>query len=166
MCLERIEILDKQEMQSPAQQAINDMQSGDLAKVVAIERNAHISPWGRISFEESLNQGHICRCVWQQQALLAYSVVQLIQDELHILNVVVTPSKQGQGLAHVLMDDIFTIAKDNRVKTLFLDVRESNTKAQSLYEKWGFDLLSVRKQYYRTSVPNQRENALVFMRAL
>jgi ribosomal protein S18 acetylase RimI-like enzyme len=52
------------------------------------------------------------------------------------------------------------------VKTVFLDVRESNTKAQSLYKKWGFGLLAVRKQYYRAPVANERENALVFMRTL
>ena len=153
-------------MRASSEHSIKDMRSHDLAEVVAIESNAHISPWGRISFEESLNQGHVCRCIWQQQVLLAYSVVQIIEDELHILNVVVSPSQQGRGLAHVLMDDIFTIAQANQVKTVFLDVRESNTTAQSLYKKWGFNLLSVRKQYYRTSVANQRENALVFMRAL
>ncbi|HAU68958.1 MAG: ribosomal protein S18-alanine N-acetyltransferase [Arenicella sp.] len=153
-------------MQPAPQHLIRDMRSGDLATVVAIERNAHISPWGRISFEESLNQGHICRCIWQHQALLAYSVVQRIEDELHILNVVVTPSEQGQGWAHVLMNDIFTVAQNDRVKTVFLDVRESNTKAQSLYKKWGFGLLAVRKQYYRAPVANERENALVFMRTL
>lgn len=153
-------------MEDVSKHVVKDMQSTDLAQVVTIECNAHISPWGRISFEESLNQGHICRCVWQQKTLLAYSVVQLIEDELHILNVVVTPSEQGQGIAHILMDDIFAIAQVKQVKTVFLDVRESNTKAQSLYKKWGFDLLSVRKQYYRAPVADQRENALVFMRAL
>ncbi len=146
--------------------SLQDMHSRDLVAVVAIERNAHISPWGRISFEESLNNGHRCRCLWRGTQLLGYSVVQLVVDEMHILNVAVAPTAQGQGLGHVLLNDIFATATAANSTRIFLDVRESNLKAQSLYTKWGFELLSVRKHYYRTSVANQLENALVYTRSL
>lgn len=145
---------------------LQDMQSRDLARVVAIERNAHVTPWGRISFEESLNHGHRCRCLWRGEQLLGYCVLQLVADELHILNVVVAPTVQGQGLGHVLLNDIFAIAAAENSTRIFLDVRESNLKAQSLYAKWGFELLSIRRQYYRTPHANQREDAFVYSRSL
>jgi len=42
---------------------LRHMRSSDLSQVVQIESNAQVSPWGRISFEESLTKQHICRLI-------------------------------------------------------------------------------------------------------
>ena len=70
------------------------MEATDLSEVLAIERNAQPSPWGRVSFEESLVREHVCRVAvlqddFNKQTILAYHVVCVIADELHILNLVV-----------------------------------------------------------------------------
>jgi len=146
--------------------SIRDMVTEDLSQVLLIERNAQISPWGRLSFEESLTKQYICRALETQGEIIAYHVVCPIADELHILNVVAAPKLQGLGLGHRLMHDILEIADTRALKKIFLEVRASNTIAQKLYLQWQFKQISIRKAYYRVSerTNSKREDALVFMR--
>ena len=154
--------------------SVRDMRSDDLTQVLHIEQTAHVSPWGRLSFEESLtrneqsqNNAHPCRVIEARGEIVAYHVVSVILDELHILNVVCAPKAQGLGLGHRLMTDILELADSQNLDKIFLEVRISNTIAQSLYEKWGFKQIAVRKRYYRPAAPDQpREDALVYLRDL
>ena len=145
----------------------------DLSQVLSIEQNAQLSPWARLSFEESLANKHSCRVVFDiehDQAVIAYHVICAVVDELHILNIVVAKEHQGQGIAHVLMHDIMDIARHStenaeNTRKVFLEVRAGNYKAQQLYEQWQFQQIAVRKDYYRR--PNQEtEDALVFVKLL
>ena len=157
-----------------------DMTSDDLSQVMGIENNAQASPWGRLSFEESLTKSHFCRVLEvaaehepsldrheqiSEGQIVAYHVVCAILDELHILNVVAAPQYQGIGLGHRLMHDILEIAEHHQSRRIFLEVRASNQKAQSLYLKWQFKQMGLRKAYYRPTLSNTiREDALIFMR--
>ncbi len=144
---------------------IRDMHNSDLSRIVHIEQTAHVSPWARLSFEESMTRGDFCRVLEARDQILAYHVTSRVLDELHILNVVCAPKAQGLGLGHVLMQDILTLAQSARARKLFLEVRESNLVAQALYGKWQFEKIAVRKHYYRPRKPNsERENALVYAR--
>ncbi len=147
---------------------LRNMASADLADVLSIERNAQVSPWSRLSFEESLTKEHVCRVVTHNNKVLAFHVVCAVVDELHILNVAVASHLQGIGLGHVLMQDIIETAESASAKKVFLEVRASNLAAQSLYAKWQFEQIALRKGYYRSSqgIADQREDALVFARNL
>lgn len=156
--------------------SVRDMCSRDLRQVLAIEVNAQASPWGRISFEESLTKQHRCRVIEmlprdrhdnQLASIVAYHVICDVVDELHILNVVAAPQFQGLGLGHMLMNDIVEFAQQTSLSKIFLEVRAGNEVAQSLYAKWQFCQIALRKEYYRpTSVGQSREDALIFMRQL
>lgn len=147
---------------------MRDMLTEDLANVLPIERNAQVSPWARLSFEESLNREDICRVMEVKQQIVAYHVCASVADELHILNVVAAPSLQGRGLGHRLMDDIVGIAIAANLARIFLEVRSGNEIAQSLYKKWQFEQIGLRKKYYQASTSSSqvREDALVFVRQM
>jgi ribosomal-protein-alanine N-acetyltransferase len=51
------------------------------------------------------------------------------------------------------------LAKQKKVKTLFLEVRPSNKKAMALYGKFGFNEIGTRKDYYPAH--RGREDAVV-----
>jgi len=65
------------------------MTTPDLTQILAIERNAHVSPWARLSFEESLTKEYLCRIIQNDDEIVAYSVLCPVVDELHILNIAV-----------------------------------------------------------------------------
>jgi len=140
----------------------SDMSVKDLAQVLSIEKQTQSVPWNLQLFEESLTRQHICRVLKNASQIKAFHIICPVLDELHILNLVVSASAQGQGFGHALMHDIFSFAKNNTSKKIFLEVRASNLVAQSLYLKWQFTQIAVRKNYYRTA-NKQREDGLIFM---
>jgi len=159
--------LKDQQIVSESDLWLRDMLSDDITPVVNLERNVQVSPWSRLSFEESLTKGSVCRVIEAQEQIVAYHVTSVAADELHILNLVVAKPQQGIGLGHRLMQDIMEQAKASGSQKVFLEVRESNLVAQGLYTKWQFRQIAIRKNYYR--VPNDvgvssRENALVYVR--
>lgn len=150
--------------------SLRPMQTEDLGSIVLIEAAAQPSPWGRLSFEEAIDRDQWCKVLCDSQQILGYSVCAPIVDELHILNIVIARHKQGVGLAHYLMQELFDAAQAAHLQKIFLEVRASNVPALALYSRWGFEQIGIRKQYYRVGArdPNQssREDAIVMMRAL
>ncbi len=67
-----------------------------------------------------------------------------------------------QRLGDKLMTHALSLAKSRGVKAVYLEVRESNTPARRLYEKYGYTALGVRKNYY--AYP--RENAVIMQKQL
>jgi len=68
----------------------------------------------------------------------------LAADEGEILNLAVVPEFRRKGVARELLEGVFRTFKGD----LFLEVRESNTVAQSFYKTFGFQEVSRRKRYY------------------
>ena len=93
----------------------------------------------------------------QGNEILGYISFTLIIDEISICNVAVSPKYRRQGLGNALVEFLLSYAGESNVKKLFLEVRESNIGAISLYKKFGFVPVGVSKNHY--SQP--RENALL-----
>jgi ribosomal-protein-alanine N-acetyltransferase len=146
----------------------DSMQDADIQRVLQIEASGQLVPWSRLAFEQSLSQGHIARVMNIRhntaEGIVGFHVCQLVCDELHILNLGVDRAQRGYGLGHAIMDDVFSIADQRQIAQLFLEVRASNKVAISLYRKWGFEQLSLRKKYYRLPNSSEREDALVLSR--
>lgn len=77
-------------------------------------------------------------------------------DEAEITSVAVAPEYRRKGIAGQLMKAYLT-ALPEITNSIFLEVRESNFPAIGLYEKFGFEKISIRKNFY--SFPD--ENAVV-----
>lgn len=67
--------------------------------------------------------------------------------EREILSLVVDPAKRRQGIGRALVDA--ELASSSRGTTWFLEVRESNIAAISLYTSVGFTTSGRRPDYYR-----------------
>jgi [ribosomal protein S18]-alanine N-acetyltransferase len=89
-------------------------------------------------------------------------VFRIIADEAEILNLAVEPRRRRQGIASRLIEDSLATCKAAGVKTIFLEVRESNEAARNLYARIGFTENTRRRKYYR----QPSEDALVFRRAI
>lgn len=81
--------------------------------------------------------------------------------ESDITSVAVHPDFRRRGLAKRLIRAFEKQLPDD-TEAIFLEVRESNTAAVSLYEKCGFKALSIRKNFYESP----RENAVVMKKSI
>ncbi|MFM7367380.1 MAG: ribosomal protein S18-alanine N-acetyltransferase, partial [Sphaerospermopsis kisseleviana] len=69
----------------------------------------------------------------------------------------VHPEYQGQGLGQALLYALLKTASDRGLERATLEVRVSNEKAISLYEKFGFKTAGKRPRYYQ----DNNEDALI-----
>lgn len=87
--------------------------------------------------------------------LLGFLAIQDLAGEVEMTQIAILPSHQGLGLASQLMTHLGSIESD-----IFLEVRESNHRAQGLYQKFGFKFIGKRPDYYRNPI----ETALLMKR--
>jgi ribosomal-protein-alanine acetyltransferase len=132
------------------------MSATHLAPVVVIESNIFRDPWTAESFIEILSLSPYCWVALMGQTVVGYLITQWVLDEVHILNVGVAADMQRKGIGARLMEDVLQRARTNGMRDVFLEVRVSNTAAISLYRRFGFEDVSIRKKYY-----GDGENALV-----
>ncbi len=69
-------------------------------------------------------------------------------DEAHIINIAVREAGRGKGLGELLLISGLEMAIKNKAMVATLEVRTSNTLAQALYTKYGFQKVGLRKGYY------------------
>ncbi|MBO4252073.1 MAG: ribosomal protein S18-alanine N-acetyltransferase [Clostridia bacterium] len=82
-------------------------------------------------------------------------------DDADLQDLFVTDSYRNRGVGSALINEFIAGAKDRGARKLFLEVRESNLKAQRLYCAAGFKKISVRNKYY-----SDGENAFVYIKEL
>lgn len=69
-------------------------------------------------------------------------------DEAHITTIAVRRAYQRQGIGERLLISIIEMAAKMNAKVVTLEVRVSNVPAQTLYEKYGFQKVGLRRAYY------------------
>jgi [ribosomal protein S18]-alanine N-acetyltransferase len=72
----------------------------------------------------------------------------LMVDEAHIINVAVKENYRRKGIGELLIISSIDLALLLHATMLTLEVRVSNTPAQNLYTKYGFDQVGLRRNYY------------------
>lgn len=70
-----------------------------------------------------------------------------LPDIVDIIDIVVAEDYRQKKIASCLLDYMFTEIKES-VELITLEVRENNTAAIKLYEKFGFSIVNTRKKYY------------------
>jgi ribosomal-protein-alanine N-acetyltransferase len=143
------------------ERALLPMTVGELHAVVAIEAAAYDFPWTRGNFIDSLAAGYLARvlCTASGQ-IVGYFVAMRGVDEMHLLNLTVAPSEQGQGHARHMLDELVGLCRLQHAAQLWLEVRESNARARGLYLRYGFRHVGVRRGYY-PALQGRREDAAV-----
>ena len=88
---------------------------------------------------------------------LGFVSVWLLSDEAHLTAIAVIEEWRGHGIGEVLLIGAIKTAILRKSRVVTLEVRMSNYKAISLYEKYGFRKVGIRKGYYT----DNRENAAI-----
>ena len=95
--------------------------------------------------------------------LVAYSVMTLMIDEAHLLNLSVARDRQRAGFGWRTLEWMAEVARGYGARTMLLEVRPSNESAVRMYQRYGFEKIGVRRGYYPAPAG---EDALVMRVAL
>ena len=136
-----------------ARLTVRPMRLGDLDEVMLIERRSFSAPWEESTFRGLMRRPSAALLVAEiDDELTGYSVMWFAADEGELGNVAVLPERRGEGIGRTLLRESIAVAASRGTRSLYLEVRESNEVARGLYEKVGFNVVGVRKQYYTEPV--------------
>ncbi len=129
---------------------------------VLTRREASITPhpWTARNLNDSVDASADCHLIKREGRSIGYCVVQSVLDEAELLNVVIFKPYQSRGFGAKVIQKLKSELAESGIINMFLEVRASNLIAKALYEKTGFEVVSIRQNYYRAG--NQvKEDALV-----
>lgn len=116
------------------------LENKDIQAVVEIENLSFPAPKNEAFFKSDRNKYLVAK---EGEKVVGYIGTEEISGETHIINMAVHPENRKQGIGKSLLEAVL-----NDKDTFFLEVRVSNLPAQKIYEKYGFEKVSVRKNYY------------------
>lgn len=131
--------------------SVRPMEESDLDVVMYLENTCFIAPWGLKELNYELNDNPVSS-LWVIESSM-FGVVGFVNywitfDSATICQICVNPVFRGRGLASQLMLEVIKDCKANKVRNITLEVREHNTSAIKLYEKFGFKNIVIKKNYY------------------
>jgi ribosomal-protein-alanine N-acetyltransferase len=146
-----------------SQPIIEPMRLGHLDRVLEIEQASFPQPYSRELFEEELSLDIASPQVVRLNSLVVgYIDYWTVKGEIHLINIAVDPAYRKLHIASFMMEHLIKDAQEKGAEKIFLDVRQSNAAAISLYEKFEFKKTGIRRRYYS----DNGENALVMVREL
>lgn len=80
--------------------------------------------------------------------IIGYLSFFIIYERIEIEYIYILDSHRRNGYAELLFEKLFSIAKNSNCINLTLEVDVENDKAINLYKKLGFEIASIRKNYY------------------
>jgi ribosomal-protein-alanine N-acetyltransferase len=131
---------------------IRKMFVSDLPQVLEIECMSFTTPWAISSFKYELgSKDAILKVAVFNDQIVGYVCVRTILDVTHVLNLAVIHKFRRMGIGSMLLHNALEELKQSKpeVSLITLEVRESNTAAIKLYEKFGFKVMGRRIGYYQ-----------------
>ncbi|MBI2853815.1 MAG: ribosomal protein S18-alanine N-acetyltransferase [Chloroflexi bacterium] len=83
-----------------------------------------------------------------KECIAGFAGIWRMLDEAHLTTIAVRKDHRGRGVGELLLNSVFDVAMQFNSSAVTLEVRVSNTVAQSLYRKYGFKPAGVRRGYY------------------
>lgn len=140
---------------------LREMLVEDLDQVMEIEQDLFHVPWTREGYFTFLTRKDTMFLVVEEKGqILGYCGLLMVLDEGDVTNVAVRRDRQKEGIGNFLMEGLIRLADGLGIRTIHLEVRESNGTAIRLYERIGFQKDGIRKDYYENPV----ENAILMTR--
>jgi ribosomal-protein-alanine N-acetyltransferase len=152
------------------------MTEADIAQVTEIERESFPTAWPRTAYKRELANKLASYVVvvdrqhapvqprlqrrnllgrlrhddtpQTQDYVVGYVGLWFMVDEAHIVAIAVREAYRRRGLGELLLAQAIELAMAKNQEIVTLEVRRSNFAAQTLYEKYRFLKVGIRRRYY------------------
>lgn len=140
--------------------------SEDFEQVLQIENECFKQPYSRKELEYEFNENPVNKIIVaeDEEKVIGFIDFLITFNSSTIMQVAVTSKYRGRGIATQLlaeMEKSFPTEIDDVVETITLEVRESNEAAKALYLKNGYEIVVLKKNYYKDG-----ENAIYMLKRL
>lgn len=129
------------------------MRPDDLPAVMVIEETLFVSDAWPLSFYQRDLNNPLARYFVLEDAdsgeIFGYACYWLMDEEANLTNLAVAAIRQRRGLGEQLLRATMQLLHTQGIRRFTLEVRVSNTAAQALYHKLGFQTDGRRRRYYQ-----------------
>ena len=133
---------------------IRPMRWWDIPDVQALEEQLFpVDRWSVEQFWSELAQPtrrYVVAC--DGDVITGYAGVFILPPDADVQTIAVSPAAQGRGLGARLLQELIGIAGVAGCRQLMLEVRSDNTAAIAMYDRFGFERISTRPDYYAPAV--------------
>jgi ribosomal-protein-alanine N-acetyltransferase len=135
--------------------AIEPMRRRHLDDVLHIEQGSYPKPWSRNVFHSEMelarNGDRHYIVARSGGAVVGYAGLMFVVGDAHVTNIAVAHDRQRSGIGTRLMASLAWEAIRRGCEAMTLEVRVSNTAAQTMYRNFGFVPAGVRQRYYENT---------------
>jgi len=139
----------------------------DLDAVLEVEAVSFTNPWTRQMYLREMDNPRVShiyvlriRGGADEGTVAGFCSFWLVFDELHINNLAIRPEYRAHGMGTALLQHAMETAARLGARRATLEVRRSNHAARRIYERLGFEIAGVRRNYYSNPI----EDALILWR--
>lgn len=119
----------------------------DIPDIANIENRSFSTPWSEKSILESMNAKTVFYTAHSGGKSVGYIGLSKISGEGYVTNIAVLPEYRRRGIGQKLIEYMINDCKE-QLEFISLEVRVSNNAAVSLYKKFGFERVGLRKNFY------------------
>jgi ribosomal-protein-alanine N-acetyltransferase len=134
---------------------MRDVMKADLEALLAIEEDLFQSEaWSKDVFESEfalLGVSRVYKVLENEGEIVGYFGLAIIDGVVDITTIAVTSQHQRLGLGTMMMNEILEISKQRGAQKVMLEVKPENLAAITLYQKFGFEVIGLRRNYYGPS---------------
>ena len=139
---------------------IKEMTISNLNDVYNLEIETYEYPWSKNILQGCVINKYDCFVATINKKIIGYLIAKISSPESHILNLTTDVNYRNIGIASQFLEMVILKCRLVKSNIIFLETRLSNSPAISLYIKFGFKEIGVRKNYYKSK--NGREDAVIF----
>ena len=129
---------------------LTKMRRRHLRNILKIEARVYPRPWsGSLFLSEIAQKSTRSYLVAKLDGeVVGYAGMMFTGPEAHLTNIAVDPDYHSLKIGSRLLLKLCIESIARGAETISLEVRVSNAKAQAMYEKFGFGIVSIRRGYY------------------
>lgn len=129
----------------------------DLKIITPILQSDFDDFWNENIFKSELeNESSYYIVAKQNDNIVGFGGLWKSVDDIHITNIVTKKTLRSKGIGTAILNELIIQAKNFGYNIITLEVNENNLPAISLYKKFGFKEVGIRKKYY-----NNTHNAII-----
>lgn len=85
----------------------------------------------------------------KENQIVGFAGLKIVFEQADLMNIVTRKTYRNQGIATLLLKNLISLSESLNVTSITLEVNEDNFNAISLYKKFGFKEIGIRRKYYK-----------------
>lgn len=132
-----------------------DVLNSDIQALLNIENDVfQAEAWSHDVFESEfalLSSSRVYKVLELDQEIIGYFGLAIVDGIIDITTIAVQSDYQQHGFGTLMMNEIMEISKKYKARKVMLEVKPENVAAIGLYQKFGFEVIGLRRNYYGPS---------------